>query len=141
MTTSPRGIRNNNPLNIRVSNNAWIGKLPDHMRTDADFEQFATMVYGLRAGILIIKTYIQKYRADTIGKIISRFAPSTENDVAAYVRFVCSRSGLQPTTRIAFANKYIICGIIDAMVRFENGQEVSMQLIETAYEMVKQGRV
>jgi hypothetical protein len=41
----PRGIRNNNPLNIRIGN-TWLGERPEP--TDHDFEEFVSMEYGLR---------------------------------------------------------------------------------------------
>ena len=39
----PRGIRNNNPLNIRVGNN-WKGEVSQP--TDHTFEQFTEMKWG-----------------------------------------------------------------------------------------------
>ena len=44
---SKRGYRNNNPLNLRISNNAWKGKIPASQNTDGAFEQFQTMAKGL----------------------------------------------------------------------------------------------
>ncbi|MCA9329527.1 hypothetical protein KDA11_02695, partial [Candidatus Saccharibacteria bacterium] len=35
---TPRGIRNNNPGNIRISNNQWRGKIPVSQNTDGSFE-------------------------------------------------------------------------------------------------------
>ena len=72
----PRGIRNNNPLNIRIGNN-WAGeKTPN---TDGTFEQFVSMAYGIRAALIIIHNYMYKYKLTTIEKIISRWAPRFEN--------------------------------------------------------------
>ena len=46
-TTIPRGIRNNNPLNIRIGNQ-WLGERANP--NDPAFEQFVAMEYGIRAG-------------------------------------------------------------------------------------------
>lgn len=73
-----RGIRNNNPLNIRYACNNWLGKVPKDNKKDPTFEEFTTMYYGFRAAILLIQTYIIKYGCNTITKIITRWAPSSD---------------------------------------------------------------
>ena len=51
----PRGIRNNNPLNIRKGNN-WQGEISP--QSDKEFEQFESMTMGVRAGMKILRNYI-----------------------------------------------------------------------------------
>ena len=87
----PRGIRNNNPLNIRIGN-TWLGEVPNP--TDSDFEQFVSVVYGLRAAFCILRRYIRRYHRDTIAKIICAWAPTNENNTALYISQVASVSGL-----------------------------------------------
>ena len=54
----PRGIRNNNPLNIRRSKDQWKGLRAQ--QTDSQFCQFETLEYGWRAAFyLLTRTYIQ----------------------------------------------------------------------------------
>ena len=58
--STPRGIRNNNPLNIRVGNN-WQGERKPN--TDGAFEQFTTMQYAyamtiVENGIAVEKSVI-----------------------------------------------------------------------------------
>ena len=43
----PRGIRNNNPLNIRRTNTVWQGMKEE--LTDKEFVEFISMAYGYRA--------------------------------------------------------------------------------------------
>ena len=51
-----RGIRNNNPLNIRRSKDKWQGLKT--LQTDAQFCQFETMAYGWRAAfVMLTRTY------------------------------------------------------------------------------------
>ena len=45
-----RGIRNNNPLNVRRSKDKWQGMKP--LQTDPQFCQFETMPYGWRAAFV-----------------------------------------------------------------------------------------
>ena len=51
----PRGIRNHNPLNIRLNPaNRWQGRIEPERNTDGAFEQFEGPVWGLRAGAVLI---------------------------------------------------------------------------------------
>ena len=85
MNKSSRSIRNNNPLNIRLGKSRWQGLRK--MQEDGAFCQFESMAYGWRAAfILLTRTYYNNYGADTIGKIISRWAPQIENDTRGYIR-------------------------------------------------------
>ena len=89
----PRGIRNNNPLNIRIGNK-WKGlKTPN---TDGVFDQFISAQWGYRAAFIILRNYIRRYKCNTVRKIISRFAPSNENNTAAYIKTVCTKTGYKP---------------------------------------------
>ena len=88
----PRGIRNNNPLNIRKGNN-WKGERPN--QTDPAFEEFESMEYGIRAAIKLIRNKIQgKGKGHrplcTIRTLVSSWAPPCENKTEAYIRFVSS---------------------------------------------------
>ena len=88
-----RGTRNHNPLNIRIGNK-WKGlKTPT---TDGTFDQFISVYGGYRAAFIILRNYIRKYKCNTVRKIISRFAPSSENNTAAYIKTVCMKTGYKP---------------------------------------------
>ena len=89
-----RGIRNNNPLNIRRNpRNRWQGLREE--QTDRAFCQFTEMKWGLRAAIRLMENYIRQ-GLQTPRQIIGRWAPPTENDTASYVRKACQRAGLTP---------------------------------------------
>jgi len=86
-----RGIRNNNPGNIKLSNTAWQGKVPNDQNTDGTFEQFQDMAHGIRAVYRLLITYANKHKLRTVDEIIDRWAPSGENSETArdnYKRFV-----------------------------------------------------
>lgn len=134
----PRGIRNNNPLNIRKGNN-WKGEL--NQQGDPSFEQFESMEYGVRAGFIIMrnnmKESLPKYRqCNTIRKLITRWAPPSENNTAKYIEFVSKKSGLHPDEEIRFREKRKMCAICEAMIRMECGKTIDLKIIESAYDLV-----
>lgn len=129
----PRGIRNNNPLNIRIGNK-WKGEVENP--TDSDFEQFVCMHYGLRAGFILLKRYIERYHLDTITEIISRWAPATENATRQYIATVSERMGLSPLEKISFRDRATMVKLVDAMVLVECGCTLKNDLIEDAYTIV-----
>ena len=131
--STPRGIRNNNPLNIRVGNN-WQGERKPN--TDGAFEQFQTMQYGYRAAFKLLKTYMGKYRCHTIRQIIHKWASPRENDTNAYVRRVAGISKLNPDVIIAFWHKQTMIDLAYAMTIVENGVAVDRQIIEQGYDLV-----
>ena len=92
--TTPRGIRNCNPLNIRRTGDQWRG-LAD-IQTDASFCQFRAMEWGWRAAFrLLTHTYYRKYGIDTIRAIVSRWAPAADNnDETAYTAHIIRLTGI-----------------------------------------------
>ena len=89
----PRGLRNNNPLNIRRSSDKWQGLSAS--QEDKEFFQFLCAAYGWRAAFVILtKSYYAKRGINTIEGIISRWAPSNENNTEGYIRRVCECTGL-----------------------------------------------
>ena len=91
----PRGIRNNNPLNIRRSKDQWQG-LSD-VQNDPSFCQFKTLEWGWRAAFMLLtRTYYHTYRLYTIRAIVSRWAPPNENKTEAYIQAVSRLTGINP---------------------------------------------
>lgn len=131
-----RGIRNCNPLNIRIGNK-WKGEVPNP--TDKDFEQFSCMHYGLRAGFILLRRYIERYHLDTIQEIISRWAPATENATSEYIRRVSERVGISALEKISFSDRKTMIGLVDAMILNECGATIEKDLIADAYTIVMFG--
>lgn len=134
----PRGIRNNNPLNIRKGNN-WKGERQP--QKDPAFEEYESMEWGIRAGFIILRKYIRGYNGltekfNTIEKIISRWAPSSENNTQAYIEAVVKRTGIPRRQRLAFSERNYMVAIVEAMILVECGQPVDRAIIESAYDMV-----
>lgn len=83
----PRGIRNNNPLNIRRSSARWTGLLEPG--TDKAFCQFESMKYGFRAAFKLLFSYYYKYGLHDVMSIIKRWAPDEDNNnTKVYAKFV-----------------------------------------------------
>lgn len=114
---SARGLRNNNPGNIRRTGVSWQGMAPT--QSDASFIQFISPEYGIRAMARILKNYIAG-GYNTIQEIINRWAPPIENDTGAYVRAVSSSLGVAPNTPIDDSN---LPALIAAIIQHENGQQ------------------
>lgn len=128
----PRGIRNNNPLNIRIGN-VWLGERENP--TDPAFEEFVTIKYGLRAAFIILRRYIRRYHKDTITQIISTWAPASENDTIKYIDFVSSRVGLAPDVPIKYEDEETMVKLVAAMARIECGQDIDIKNIIAGYYM------
>lgn len=128
----PRGIRNNNPLNIRIGN-TWLGERNNP--TDPAFEEFVSIEYGLRAAFCILRRYIRRYKKDTIPAIVCTWAPASENNTKRYIDIVCQRSGISPTQQIRFEDKTTMCKLVEAMAFVECGQPIDGKKIEKGYSM------
>ena len=120
----PRGIRNNNPLNIRRSKDQWQGLRA--VQTDPSFCQFETLEYGWRAAFkLLTRTYYHTYRLFTIRAIINKWAPPNENKTEAYIKNVSRLTGIGPDESIGIPSekpaRWMMIGI--AMAIQENGME------------------
>jgi len=114
-----RGIRNNNPGNIRRSTDKWQGLAP--AQDDPAFFKFEAPVMGIRALVRILKNYQTKHGLNTIEQIINRWAPPVENDTAAYVRNVERWTGLAANQPLDLTQPFILGALVPAIIRMENG--------------------
>lgn len=133
-----RGLKNNNPLNIKFSvHNAWLGKIPYANNTDKGkvFEQFREMEYGIRAALKLIQNYI-KSGVNTIPTIVQKWAPAgvDNNHTKNYTEYVINKTGLTFMSVIKATDKETLINICHAMTTFENGHAIDKGLITSAYE-------
>lgn len=90
---SNRGMRNNNPLNLRPFRNLYRGQVG----TDRDGHAiFDTVQNGIRAAALNLVTQYRRDGQKTLRSFISEFAPSFENQTEKYINFVATQTGLNP---------------------------------------------
>lgn len=150
---APRGMRNNNPLNIRRGKTPWIGEVQYIERVatdksgnecktreyDRSFCQFSELKYGWRAAFKLINKYIEVYKCDTIRKIITRWAPPTENNTSNYVKHVCAWQNLDADAKITTDNHDVLIPIVIGMMMVENGWEYDPSLHLDLYKGIREG--
>jgi len=91
--------RNFNPLNLRTVNGpagAWVGKTG----SNGGFTTFSHPTYGVRANALNLFKNQEKYDNNTIASLISRHAPSSENNTEAYADKVARDLGIDKNATI-----------------------------------------
>lgn len=132
---TPRGLRNNNPLNIEKTKggNPWQGEIVPS--ADSRFAQFKSMAYGYRAAFKLLDNYQRNYGIDTISRMIARWAPSNENHTDNYVKVVSERSGVPANSRITTRNRDVMVPIVAAMSFVENGVEAKISDVEAGWEL------
>jgi hypothetical protein len=117
--TEPRGIRNNNALNIEYSvRTQWQGL--DAPPSDGRFARFVEPQWGLRAGIIILRNY-QKRGLVTLLQMISTWAPPHENNPDSYAGSVARVMGINPHDVVDLNNKALVIKMLKGMVRVECG--------------------
>ena len=115
-----RGERNNNPCNIRISNAPWLGKA--NPSQDPAFEQFDEVQHGIRAAANLFLSYHKLYGLSTVTQLISRWAPSNENDTDSYVADVCSRMGVGAGDSLDLTDTSVLSSLVSAVIWHENGE-------------------
>ena len=116
-----RGIRNMNPGNIRLGE-SWLGLRTK--QTDPDFCQFTSMVYGCRALLKLLRTYVEKRGCTTIRKVIERWAPPSENNTTSYVLSAASACRRDADERLPVdVDPLIYLDLARAIARHECGPE------------------
>lgn len=131
MNTTPRALRNNNPLNIRKSKQVWIGEVEG---CDKKFVTFLNTTYGFRAAFIILRRYIDIYRLNTIRKIIERWAPPVENSTNAYIKLVSAMTKINENEIIEFSDKEKMINIVYAMAYVEAYKYFDKEEIRRGYE-------
>lgn len=138
----PRGVRNRNPLNIRVAQaNDWRGEVPHAGNTDGEFEQFEDAVFGLRAAIRLIRVHHRR-GATTIRRLATVWAPPGENPhLDSYIRLVAKHAAVDPDTVLDFSRDAHLRPVLLGMIRAENGiQPYSDMTIDTALALAAEPR-
>lgn len=132
-----RGLRNNNPGNIRQNSDNFLGEVKPS--SDPAFKQFESIEYGYRAIFVTLNTYQKKYGLSTIRAMISRWAPPKDNnDTEAYIRAVSSESGVPENSHITSTNKDVMIPIVAAMSRVENGVGANISEVQRGWDLFMQ---
>jgi len=129
------GERHLNPLNVKAPRQPyWKGQVDRDSRGHAVFDDLR---FGIRAGIIILRSYWTVHDLQTIEQILARWAPVTDtigslagaaqNDPGDYAIFVAKRVGISPRTKLdifttagAIKNEAQLFILFNAMARYEN---------------------
>ena len=128
---TPRGLRNNNPLNIRHNADVFQGEIKGN---DKSFKTFSTMPYGYRAAFVTLATYNVRGQ-NTIEKIIARWAPPSENDTEKYIALVERWSGVPRNKKLTAADGEDYIMIVAAMSFMENGINADISEVKAGFAL------
>jgi hypothetical protein len=113
----PRGIRNNNPGNIRYDGTQWQGL--DEPPSDGAFCRFVDVRYGIRAMVKILNSYYKR-NINSVAAIINAWAPASENDTFSYISRVAFELNVM---RDAYLPPERWPELIAAIIKHENGAQ------------------
>ena len=128
-----RGLRNNNPLNIRRNSTKWKGLA--ECQPDAEFFSFIDACWGYRAAFVTLRNYFLRHSLKSLRGWIHRWAPPVENDTDAYVRFVASRSGVDADAELCIDDAQLMQRIVSAMSHMENGVPAVRSDVEKGWQL------
>lgn len=122
----------NNPANIRYNpNNRWIGLTSSYK----GFASFDHVYNGIRALYILLKNYYTYYRLNNVQKIISRFAPSSDNNQTdKYIEFVSGFLDVEPNEVLDFDNYRTFINLAYAIIKMESGQSIDLDYLVEVYE-------
>lgn len=125
----PRGIRLNNPGNIRHGD-PWQGLAPE--QPDPEFCRFIAPEWGIRAICRLLITYQDRHGLRTIRTIVDRWAPPVgrrpdgsayTQDAHAYARHLEQRTGFHMDEELDIHQYRYLRPLVEAIIRHENGQQ------------------
>lgn len=119
--TTARGVRNNNPLNIRYNQrNCWMGQTG----TDGQFCKFSSPKFGVRAAVMILQKYAGRDSKASILEIINKWAPESDgNNTEAYIATVCKAMGMHPADTIDVRDSKTVVRLLYSMAKVECTEE------------------
>lgn len=130
-----RGLRNNNPGNIRLSRTTvWQGEVRPSQ--DKAFCQFRTMAYGYRALIRLLQNYRRHNGCRTVSDFINRWAPLVENNTAGYISRVCREMQVPSSHVPDVDDKETMCAFAAAISQVENGVPAVMADVAAGWRLL-----
>ena len=112
---------NKNPMNVKhLGKQKWLGEIGrDHL----GHVRFSSIHYGIRAGVLTLRSYQTRHGIKTLNGIIDRFCGGN----ADYVRFLSKRLNLGPDEEFAIIPR--IPELVLWMSAYESGRRVDPKII------------
>lgn len=109
--SSPLGVRQNNPGNIRQ----WAGA-----GSANGFAVFPSVMAGMVAMRDNLLAYARR-GLDTVSSIISRWAPSSENNTGAYITSLSKMLGVNPNAHLNMRDPNTLAKLMQGITRIEQG--------------------
>ncbi len=132
---SSRGLRNNNPGNIRRSATRYRGEV---VSQDPSFKRFESMAWGYRAMFVLLYTYQKRYGLSTLAQLIARYAPAVENDTAGYTDFVAEQTAWPADQPLDTCSAEQMIPVVSAMSHMENGLKALPEEVAEGWRLFEQ---
>jgi len=112
---------NKNPMNVKhLGKQKWLGEIGrDHL----GHVKFSSIHYGIRAGVLTLRSYQTKHGIKTLNGLINRFCGGNPD----YVRYLSRRLNLAPDEEFAIIPR--IPELVLWMSAYESGRRVDPKII------------
>jgi len=124
MAEFPRGVRLSNPGNIERGEDHWQGM--SKLQDDDRFIRFDTPAFGIRAIMVILRNYV---RSDgvfpSVSGMISRWAPTNENNTQAYIDDVSSFLQVGADSQLNLDDDNTLIALAQDITIHENGKAPS----------------
>jgi hypothetical protein len=117
LENQPRGVRNNNPGNLREVGIDWNGRVGK----EDGFTVFSAAIYGIRALAVCLYNSNKTFDRHTIQVMIEHYAPPSENDTRAYIHYVSAFCGVGPNVEIDLSHAPMAFLMIRAIIIYECG--------------------
>lgn len=131
-----RGIRNNNPGNVELTSDVWVGSSGD----DGRFVTFNDSLWGIRAIGVILRSYTIRHNLNTIEEYITRWAPPEENDTESYIKNVSNLTNIARDKQLNIFDKSgkVVDGnklksLMKAIITHENGSKYAKHYSDIVY--------
>jgi len=91
-------------------------------KNEKSFCVFICPIYGIRALCRVLTTYQKRYELKTVHQIISRYAPSSENNTKSYSSHVAHKLGLHSEhDEIDVTDPETMRALVESIIYHENG--------------------
>ncbi len=132
--TEPRGVRNNNPLNLSYApGQGAVG-------SDGRFGVYDTPEAGFAAS----ERQLLRYQAGGVGTlsgVINKWAPASDgNDTNSYIASVSRGTGLAPDAPLDFRNRETAAAVVAEMARHETGRRFDPEVVQRGVDQGLSGQ-
>lgn len=121
LTMQPRGIRNNNPGNLRPRDSDPLDDYIGVSGEEGGYLKFFSSYYGLRAAARNLRSYAVRHGIYNLQGVAMRWAPKSENDTADYIRTLSQVSGFSATQPLQLTDPETCRQVLKGIVVSENG--------------------